>query len=285
MTERNQKSKIKNQKNLSAKKSVAKPVARVEKAATKRGDAARSLSSEVLQNIMLPPRVIRQIADEVGKAVSKRVNVRRRKSTKSNKKIDNCVFLDTSAIIDMRVFDLAKIGALYGNFIVLDSVLTELKNIADSKDLVKKARGRRAMDALDDFKKSRGIKVKILADESNKPVDESIVDHAKAYKGRVITCDFNLAKKAKLSNVVAIDLYELANILKTQALPGEEFFVKIVQEGKGIGQGVGYLPDGTMLVVEQGKAYLGSTIQVQVSRIIQTDAGKILFSKIKAPIN
>jgi len=141
------------------------------------------------------------------------------------------------------------------------------------------------MDALEKFKKTRGIKVKILADEVDRPVDESIVDHAKKYKGRIITCDYNLSKKAKISGALAIDLYEMVNILKTQAVPGEEFFVKIVQEGKGENQGVGYLPDGTMLVVEQAKTALGKTIQVQVSRIIQTDAGKILFSKIKTPNN
>jgi uncharacterized protein YacL len=212
-----------------------------------RVDAARTLSSEVLGNLMLPRKVVMQIADEVGKVVSQKITIRRRKSKKSSTKIDNPILLDTSAIIDMRVFDLAKIGALYGTFIVLESVLSELKNIADS--------------------------------------NEAIIDHAKKYKGRIITCDYNLAKKAKISNVIAIDLYEMTNILKTQALPGEEFFVKIVQEGKGIGQGVGYLPDGTMLVVEQAKTMLGKTVQVQVSRIIQTDAGKILFSKIKPESN
>lgn len=250
-----------------------------------RVDAARALSSEVLENLMLPRKVVMQIADEVGKVVSQRIAIRRKKGKKSSTKIDNPVLLDTSAIIDMRIFDLAKIGAIYGTFIILESVLSELKNIADSKDSLKKDRGRRAMDALDNFKKVRGIKIKIMPDEFEKLVDESIIDHARKYKGRIITCDYNLAKKAKISNVVAIDLYEMTNILKTQALPGEEFFVKIVQEGKGLGQGVGYLPDGTMLVVEQAKTLLGKTIQVQVSRIIQTDAGKILFSKIKPDSN
>lgn len=248
-------------------------------------DMARAVGSEVLQNIMLPQRVIRQIADEVGKVVSKRITIRRRKTRKSNKKIDNPIFLDTSAIIDMRIFDLAKIGAIWGNFLVLESVLTELKNIADSRDAIKRERGRKAMDALDRFKKIRGIKVTLIADESGKPVDESIVDHAKKFKARIITSDYNLSKKAKISNVVAVDLYEMANVLKTQAVPGEDFFVKIVQEGKGENQGVGYLPDGTMLVVEQGKGALGKTVQVEVSRIIQTDAGKILFSKLKTESN
>ncbi len=254
-------------------------------AGTSRVDMARHVGSEVLENLMLPPRVIRQIAEEVGKVVVRTIPRRRTKKKKLNKKIDNAVFLDTSAIIDMRIFDLAKIGAVYGNFIVLESVLTELKNISDSKDGIKKERGRRAMDALEKFKRTRGIKLKIIADEFTKPVDESIVDHAKKYKGRIITCDYNLSKKAKISGVVAVDLYEMTNILKTTALPGEEFFIKIVQEGKGENQGVGYLPDGTMLVVEQGRGSVGKTVLVSVSRIIQTDAGKILFSKIKTPSN
>lgn len=243
---------------------------------------------DVLENLapiktglLLPPKMVRQIADEVAKVVIQRIPKRKPKTIKSNKKIDNPVFLDTSAIIDMRVFDLGKIGALYGTFVVLESVLLELKNIADSKDNMKRERGRRAMEALDSFKKVKGIKVKIVDDKSGKPVDEALIEFAKTYRGRIITCDYNLSKKAKISNVVAVDLYEMTNILKTQALPGEEFFVKIVQEGKGVEQGVGYLPDGTMLVVEQGKPFLGKTVQVQVSRIIQTDAGKILFSKIK----
>ena len=249
---------------------------------SKRGVDVAAIGSEVLENLMLPRRVVMQIADEVAKVVIQRIPHRRKKSKKPNKKIDNPIFLDTSAIIDMRVFDLAKIGAFYGNFVILEGVLLELKNIADSKDSVKRERGRRSMDALEKFKRTRGIKVKILPDEVDKKVDESIIDHAKSYRGRIITCDYNLAKKAKISNIVAVDLYEMTNILKTQALPGEEFFVKIVQEGKGVVQGVGYLPDGTMLVVEQGKNLIGKTVQVQVSRIIQTDAGKILFSKIKA---
>lgn len=250
-----------------------------------RVDVARAVGSEVLENLLLPRKVVMQIADEVGRVVSRRIALRPKKLRKTNTKVDHPVFLDTSAIIDMRVFDLAKIGAMYGTFIVLEGVLLELKNIADSKDPIKRERGRRAMDALEKFKKVRGIKLKVMPDEGSRKVDDSIIDHAKKYKGRIVTCDYNLAKKSKISNVVAVDLYEMANILKTQALPGEEFFVKIVQEGKGVGQGVGYLPDGTMLVVEQGKSALGKTIQVQVSRIIQTDAGKILFSKIKPEVN
>jgi len=238
--------------------------------------------SPLMQNIMLPSRVVQQIAEEVGKAVSMSLlNVRRKRKAPS-KKIENAILLDTSAIIDNRIFDLAKIGVFWGNFVVLESVLRELKAIADSKDDVKKERGRRAMKNLDEFKKTRGVKLIILNDEiQGIPVDEAIIKHAKKYSGRIITCDYNLSKKAKIGGVVSIDLYEMVNILKTQAIPGETFFVKVIQTGKGEGQGVGYLPDGTMIVVERGEQKMGKTVEVVVSRIIQTDAGKILFSKIK----
>jgi uncharacterized protein YacL len=113
-----------------------------------------------------------------------------------------------------------------------------------------------------------------------KPVDDSLISMAKKHKGKIITCDFNLSKKAQISNVVSIDLYEMANVLKTTALPGETFFIKIIQKGKGEAQGVGYLPDGTMVVVEQGEKLIGNTVNVLISRVIQTEAGRIFFSKI-----
>lgn len=242
------------------------------------GVAAANL---LLHNINLPRRVVLQIAEEVGKAVSKRLAGRKHKK-KVQKKIESPLVLDTSAIIDGRVFQLSEMGVFYGSVIVLESVLSELKNIADSKDDVKKERGRRALKMLEDFKKQRGIKLSVVVDEKEGiPVDESIIFHAKKFKGRIVTCDYNLSKKAKIGNVLTINLYEMANVLKTTALPGEQFWVKIVQAGKGAEQGVGYLPDGTMLVVEHGKNLLGKTVQVTVSRIIQTDAGKILFAKIK----
>ena len=243
---------------------------------------AEALAGNLLmQNIMLPRKVVQQIAEEVGKVVSKSMARTRRKKKVSSKKVDNPIFLDTSAIIDTRVFELMKLGVFIGNFVVLEGVLNELKNIADSKDDVKKERGRKALDLLDKIKKQKGVKIIVSPDEEEKPVDDNIIHHAKKNKGRIITCDYNLSKKAKISNVTSIDLYEMANILKTTALPGEQFYVKVIQIGKGEGQGVGYLPDGTMIVVEHGKDMIGKTIQVIVSRIIQTDAGKILFAKIR----
>ena len=236
--------------------------------------------SPIMEGIMLPQRMVRQIADEVAKVVTDRIGAARKKKKAPVKKIENPLFLDTSAIIDGRVFDLVKIGVFYGNLVVLEGVLGEIKNIADSRDEVKKERGRRALKNLDSLKKNRGIKLIVLDEFSDLSVDESLIKAAKKYKGRVVTCDFNLNKKAKISNVISIDLYELANILKTIALPGENFFIKIMQKGKGHEQGVGYLPDGTMVVVEKGIALLGKTVNVEISRVIQTEAGRIFFGKI-----
>lgn len=240
------------------------------------------LARQAVQGMMLPPKVIAQIADQVAKAVYERVPKRAPSSKKKTvNKQETGFILDTSAIIDGRVFDLARVGVFFGNFIVISGVLDELKNIADSRDDVKKERGKRALRALDDFKKLKDVKLIHVEDnEPQKAVDERIISFAKKNKGRILTCDFNLSKKARITGVTSIDLYEMANILKTTALPGEEFFVKIVQRGKGANQGVGYLPDGTMIVVEQGELLLEKTVKVNISRVIQTDAGRIFFGKI-----
>lgn len=245
------------------------------------GDRRRdTIARTAVQGILLPPKVVAQIAEEVAKRVAQRVP-RRAPRRKSEVVRQTGFILDTSAIIDGRVFDLSKIGAFFGNFIVLSGVLDELKNIADSKDDVKKERGRRALRNLDEFKKLRDIKLIHVPDEDGtKPVDERIIAYAKKNDGRILTCDFNLSKKARITGAVSIDLYEMANILKTTAVPGEEFFVKVVQRGKGLGQGVGYLPDGTMIVVEQGENLIEKTVKVVVSRVIATDAGRIFFGKM-----
>ncbi|MBP7832144.1 MAG: hypothetical protein KA035_00010 [Candidatus Levybacteria bacterium] len=239
------------------------------------------LARQAVQGIMLPPKVIAQIADQVAKAVYDRVPKRAPAPKKKSISKDTGFILDTSAIIDGRIFDLARVGAFFGNFIVISGVLDELKNIADARDDVKKERGKRALRALDDFKKLKDVKLIHVEDgEPQKAVDERIINYARKNKGRILTCDFNLSKKARITGVTSIDLYEMANILKTTAVPGEEFFVKIVQKGKGAHQGVGYLPDGTMIVVEQGELLIDKTVKVNISRVIQTDAGRIFFGKI-----
>ncbi len=236
----------------------------------------------LLEQIRLPQRVVSQIAEEVASMVTKQL--RRgtgRKKSKPAQKLENPLFLDTSAIIDGRVFELIKLGIFTGTFIAIEGVLDELKHIADSKDEIKKERGRKGLTQLETLRREKGIKFETYDDSSiKKPVDERIIASAKKNKGKIITCDFNLAKKAQISKVTAIDMYEVANVLKTTALPGEVFFIKVVQKGKGENQGVGYLPDGTMIVVEDGEVLIGRTVKVLVSRVIQTDVGRIFFGKV-----
>lgn len=235
-----------------------------------------------------PQGFVSSIADEVAKTLAKmpRFNRSKRKSN-SKKKIrglaeKNPIFLDTSAIIDGRIFDVIWLGIFTGTFVVLESILLELKHIADSQDMVKRARGRKGLDLLEKLKKGKRNKFMVLQDiedSNHREVDEKLILSAKNYKGRIITCDYNLEKKATISGVLAINVNTLANHLKITAVPGEALHISILHKGKEITQGVGYLDDGTMLVVESASEDLGKTVDVVVSRVIQTTAGRILFAK------
>lgn len=259
-------------------KKVAPKKTNGKKVAKKDGARTTHDTNRLLGGIMLPQRVVSQIAEEVGNIVAKQL---KRGEKSQDKKLENPLFLDTSAIIDARVFELIRMDVFTGTFVIIEGVLDELKHIADSKDEIKKERGRKGLTLLEGIKKEKNIKLETYDDSKiKKPVDERIIEAAKKSKGKIITCDFNLSKKAQISNVTAIDMYEMANVLKTTALPGEAFFVKVVQKGKGERQGVGYLPDGTMLVVEEGEGLIGETVKVLVSRVIQTDVGRIFFGKI-----
>jgi len=236
-------------------------------------------------------RFINILAEEVAKTLVERlpglIPHPKNKNRNSKKKIrglteKNPIFLDTSAIIDGRIFDVIALGVFTGTFVVLESILLELKHIADSQDMVKRVRGRKGLDLLESLKKGRGNRVIVLPDTENiknREVDEKLINAARNHKGRVITCDYNLEKKAAISGVLAINVNTLANSLKITAVPGEALHIGILHKGKEITQGVGYLDDGTMLVVENASEDLGHTVDVVVSRIIQTTAGRILFAK------
>ncbi len=231
-----------------------------------------------------PPRLIKAMADEVAKTVVKRLPrlISRSKGRGQGirrKPIQDAVFLDTSAIIDGRVFDVINLGLIKGVFVILDSILLELKHIADSKDLVKRVRGRKGLEFLEQLKKNRRIKFAVLSTYDKAEVDEELIREARINKGRIITCDYNLEKKATISGVLAININTLANVLKVTAVPGEAIHIKILHKGKETTQGVGYLDDGTMLVVESASEDLGKEVDVIVSRVIQTVAGRILFAK------
>jgi len=240
------------------------------------------------KGIHFSPRFVALLADEVAKTVVSRLpNFKRSSKPKESKKIENAVFLDTSAIIDGRIFDVIKLGLLRGQIAILESILLELKHIADSKDLVKRERGRKGLVLLDGVKKVKDVKFLVLSRDKEKAmgldklkeVDERLIFAAKQNKARLITCDYNLEKKASINGVVAVNVNTLANVLKVIAVPGETLHIQIQHKGKDVTQGVGYLDDGTMIVVENASLDLGRELDVVVSRVIQTSAGRILFSK------
>ncbi|MCI0684393.1 MAG: PIN domain-containing protein [Gemmataceae bacterium] len=194
--------------------------------------------------------------------------------------------LDTSVIIDGRIADICDTGILDTKLIVPRFVLQELQGIADSSDKIKRNRGRRGLDVLK--KMQNNPKVELQMHEGNlaelrdvHKVDERLVVLAKVLSGRVVTNDFNLNKIAQLQGVEVINLNELANALKLVALPGENLSVRIVKQGDQMGQGVGYLDDGTMVVVEQGRSLIGQDVAITVTSVLQTPAGRMIFGKVE----
>jgi uncharacterized protein YacL len=193
--------------------------------------------------------------------------------------------LDTSVIIDGRIADICDTSIIDTKLIVPRFVLQELQSIADSSDKIKRNRGRRGLDMLK--RMQNNTKVTLQMHEGNLPalvdvhkVDERLVVLAKALGARVVTNDFNLNKIAQLQGVEVINLNELSNALKLVALPGEVLTVKIVKQGDQLGQGVGYLDDGTMVVVEQGRSAIGQEVSIAVTSVLQTPAGRMIFGKI-----
>ncbi len=209
------------------------------------------------------------------------------KQTKGHKPL----VLDTSVIIDGRIADLCDTQLIDSKLIVTRFVLNELQAIADSSDKMKRNRGRRGLDIL---KKMQGnAKIELIMHDGNVAdlrdlsdkvrVDERLVLFAKAVEGRVVTNDFNLNKIAQLQGVDVINLNEVANSLKTVALPGEILTLKLVKPGDQPGQGIGYLEDGTMVVVEQGRPQIGNEVGITVTSVLQTPAGRMIFGRIDPP--
>lgn len=193
--------------------------------------------------------------------------------------------LDTSVIIDGRIADMCDTGIIDTKMIVPRFVLQELQGIADSSDKIRRNRGRRGLDILK--RMQTNTKIDLQMHEGNLPelrdvqkVDERLVVMAKALSARVVTNDFNLNKIAQLQGVEVINLNELANALKLVALPGEILHVKVVKQGDQMGQGIGYLEDGTMVVVEQGRGSIGQEVSITVTSVLQTPAGRMIFGRI-----
>ena len=192
--------------------------------------------------------------------------------------------LDTSVIIDGRISDITKTGFIEGSLIVPSFVLEELQHIADSSDVLKRNRGRRGLDILNKIQKEPYVNVQILDQDYDDitEVDSKIVKLAKDLGAKVITNDYNLNKVCELHGVAVLNINELANAVKPIVLPGEELRVHVIKDGKEQGQGVAYLDDGTMIVVDGGRRYIGETIGVLVTSVLQTAAGRMIFAKPKA---
>jgi uncharacterized protein YacL len=191
--------------------------------------------------------------------------------------------LDTSVIIDGRIADVCETGFLEGVFILPQFILQELQHIADASDTMKRARGRRGLDILHKIQKMSRITVRIVDEDfpKIKEVDAKLVALAKLLNAKVITNDFNLNKVAELQGVSVLNINELANSLKPVMLPGEAMKVFILKEGKEYNQGVAYLDDGTMVVVENARRLIGKNSDVTVTSVLQTTAGRMIFSKLK----
>lgn len=191
--------------------------------------------------------------------------------------------LDTSVIIDGRIADICKTGFIEGTLVIPEFVLEELQHIADSSDLLKRNRGRRGLDILNKIQKELDVKVLIYEGDFDEisEVDSKLVRLAKVLQGKVITNDFNLNKVCELQGVSVLNINDLANAVKPVVLPGEEIIVQVIKDGKEHGQGVAYLDDGTMIVVEGGREYIGNTMEVLVTSVLQTSAGRMIFAKPK----
>ena len=189
--------------------------------------------------------------------------------------------LDTSVIIDGRIADIAETGFLDGTIVIPQFVLRELQLVADSADSLKRNRGRRGLDILQRLQKVASVQIQIVEDDfpTVREVDLKLIELAKLYEGKIITNDFNLNKVAQLQGVEVLNINELANSLKPIVLPGETMKVFVLKEGKEYNQGVAYLDDGTMVVVDNARKMIGKTVEVSVTSVLQTTAGKMIFGK------
>jgi len=192
--------------------------------------------------------------------------------------------LDTSIVIDGRIIDLATTGFIEGPLVVPNFVLREIQLISDSADPIKRNRGRRGLEMLNTLQKRDDLEVRIsyIDYQDTREVDAKLVKLAIEMGGKLITNDFNLNKVAELQNVVVLNINNLANALKPVVLPGEDMEVQVVKEGKDENQGIGYLDDGTMVVIENAGKFLGKKLKVAVTSVIQTNAGKMIFTKVAA---
>ncbi len=210
-----------------------------------------------------------------------------KKTSKEKPKETNVSYpkiLDTSVIIDGRILDICKTGFIEGPLVIPEFVLEELQHIADSSDSLKRNRGRRGLDILQKIQKE--VDIEVIIDNSKfedvKEVDSKLLKLTQKLKGRVLTNDYNLNKVAEVQSISVLNINDLANSVKPVVLPGEQMVVHVVKDGKEQNQGLAYLDDGTMIVVESGRKFIGQTIDVVVTSVLQTSAGRMIFAKPKS---
>jgi len=210
-------------------------------------------------------------------------NTKEKISKKDVNKSIPAKILDTSVIIDGRISDICKTGFIEGKLVIPKFVLNELQHIADSSDDLKRVRGRRGLDILNIIQKELDIEVEITEQDFDDipEVDSKLLKLAQVMNGKVVTNDYNLNKVAQVQGVEVLNINELANAVKPVAIPGEEMVVQVVKEGKEHNQGIAYLDDGTMIVVDDGRKHMGKTISVLVTSVLQTPAGRMIFGKPK----
>lgn len=229
---------------------------------------------------------IRSKGEIVGFLKNRNIGEKKEKDTDKTKTAKRNIppkVLDTSVIIDGRIADICKTGFLEGKLVVPQFVLDELRHIADSADDMKRVRGRRGLDVLNAIQEEGSVEVEITNQDfpNIAEVDIKLLKLSSVLNGKVVTNDYNLNKVAQVRGVEVLNINELANAVKPIAIPGEEIVVTIVKEGKENQQGVAYLDDGTMIVVENGRHHIGETRAVVVTSILQTPAGRMIFAKIK----
>lgn len=191
------------------------------------------------------------------------------------------IYIDTSALIDGRILNVARSGFLDGDIVVLKSVLRELQLLADGKDSERRLKARAGLEAVAELERVVQVNTEIFDDgEGRKKVDEELLKFAKANKGAVLTIDYNLIKVAEAEKIETLNINDLALAVRTEFLPGEKMEVKITEKGSNRGQGVGHLNNGTMVVVERAANKVGQTINVEFERFHETSSGRIIFAKI-----
>lgn len=241
----------------------------------------------VLLNVLLGVlgfRVARRKKDEVNVTDLQKILIQTNPLQQEGVTYGRPKILDTSVIIDGRIMDLLQTGFIEGKIIIPDFVLEELRHIADSADALKRNRGRRGLDILNEIQKQLAVAVEIKEFSVPQPmeVDSMLLKMAESMDAFVVTNDFNLNKVAEFQGVRVLNINELANAIKPVVLPGEEMEVTIIKAGKEMGQGIAYLNDGTMIVVDGGNKFIGETKKVSVTSVLQTAAGRMIFTKMIA---